>query len=110
MRSRTRGTLINILNKSKTGVIRSAMLGLIGLAFGGSIYYFLPLGIASSDFPLLTTIFFVLLVAMLLGFSLLALNFQHILEVIVVRVLFCWEKALSRTLILKNLVAHRLQN
>ena len=109
-RSRTRGTLINILSQSKSGAVRSALLGSVGVVFGGCIYYLLPLGIASRDYPLLTNIFFLLLVGMLVGFSLLALNFQYIIEIIIVKVLFCWEKAVVLTLIFKNLAAHRLQN
>ncbi len=50
------------------------VFGTIAVIFGVCIYYFLPLSIVSFNFALLFNIFFGILVAMLVGFVLLALN------------------------------------
>lgn len=64
----------------------------------------------SFNFALLFNIFFAILIAMLVGFVLLALNAQHLLEIIFVYLLLFWERRATKKLVLKNLTAHRLRN
>jgi hypothetical protein len=47
---------------------------------------------------------------MLFGLILLSLNLEHILERLVVFIFFWWESPALPTLVLKNLVAHRVRN
>jgi len=56
------------------------------------------------------TIFFLILLGMIFGLTLLATNIQPVLESLCVNVLLCWEKLSMRQLILKNLIVHRPNN
>lgn len=50
------------------------VFGVIAVTYGLSIYYFLPLAMLSFNFALVLQIFFMILVGMLFGLSLLAFN------------------------------------
>ena len=54
--------------------------------------------------------FFLLLLLMLMGLVMLSLNGQHILEKVIVNALLFWDQVAIRTIVLKNLVAHRRRN
>jgi hypothetical protein len=56
------------------------------------------------------TIFFFILVGMILGLTLLTYNFQSMLEFLMVKILFFWEQKSIQILILKNLTAHKMRN
>jgi hypothetical protein len=83
---------------------------LITSFFGISIYYFLPLSLLSFDFGLLIAIFFWILISLLSGFILMSLNIQHFLEKIIVYLVLCYIGSDLKSLVLKNLAAHRLKN
>ena len=87
----------------------------IASGFGISIYYLLPLSLLSFNLGLLIGILFWILLGLLLGLVILSLNVQHLMERLIVLVVFdfClrwFVKAGVRKLILKNLAAHRLRN
>ena len=84
--------------------------GFLITIFGIGIYILLPLSLLTSNLGLLLTMFFVILLGLLFGLSLLSLNFQHIAEKIFARIFFFWTSSSFRSLILKNLVAHKLRN
>ena len=85
-------------------------MGTIAVIFGISVYYLLPLSILHFNLGLMLSIFFSILLAMLIGLTLLATNLQGLLEVIFVYLFFFWEKPASRTLLRKNLGAHKRRN
>jgi len=78
--------------------------------FGISIYYLLPLSLLSFNIGLLLIIFFVILIGLLIGCCLLAMNVQYLIEKLVVFLCFWWENAAIKNLIVKNLSAHRIKN
>lgn len=78
--------------------------------FGFLIYYLLPLALLSFNLTLFADIFFGLLLGMLFGLILLSINFESLMEHLVVKVFLWWEKRMVPILVLKNLVAHRLRN
>lgn len=83
----------------------------IGLSlFGGVIYYVLPLGLLGQNLALLMNIFLFILLGMLLGLVMIALNLQHMLERLLALIFFFWESRGIRNLVVKNLVAHRKRN
>lgn len=86
------------------------MFGTIAVAYGLSIYYFLPLAMLSFNFSLILKIFFFILVGMLLGLSLLAFNLQRFLEIIFTYVFLSFEKKSMKMMVIKNLSAHRMRN
>lgn len=83
-------------------------IGLAGFGFG--IYYVMPLSLLSQNFFLLLNLFFLLLLGMLFGLTMLSLNFQHPIERILVAGMFWWEAYAVTKLVRKNLVAHRVRN
>eukprot|EP01133_Synstelium_polycarpum_P002551 gene2551-2924_t len=87
-----------------------AIIGLILSAFGFGIYYIFPLSLVSFNLSLLLNMFFLLIIGMLLGLVMLALNVEHLLERLIVRVVLFWEAKAIPAIVLKNLVAHKLRN
>ena len=94
-------------NADKSGMI---VFGVIAIIYGMSIYYFLPLSLLSFNFKLILEIFFAILLGMLFGLSLLAFNLQRFLEIILTYVFLFWEKKSMRSMIVKNLAAHKVRN
>lgn len=76
---------------------------LIATLFGVSIYYFLPLSLLTFNLGLLINIFFWILIGMLIGFILLMLNIQYLIEKMVVYATLFWTGSAMRSLVLKNL-------
>eukprot|EP01132_Coremiostelium_polycephalum_P001224 gene1224-1547_t len=87
-----------------------AIIGLLMASFGFGIYYIFPLSLLSFNLALMLNMFFMLLIAMLLGLVMLSLNVEHILERITVFIFLFWEKKAITSIVLKNLVAHKLRN
>ena len=80
------------------------------VVFGFLIYYLLPLSLLSFNLALFFNLFFGLLLGLLFGLILLALNFQHILERLLLRLFFFWERPQIPFIVRKNLIAHRARN
>lgn len=109
--SRTKATEFKV-NRAEDGGIDWAvmLLGTAFTVFGVCIDYFFPLGLVTLNLTLLGNVFMGLLIGMLLGLIMLAINVQNIVERIFVILLLFWEHAAVRALVLKNLVAHRKRN
>lgn len=86
------------------------IFGLIGSASGITIYFVLPLAVLSFNLGLLLEIFFFILIGMIFGLTLIALNLQKIIELVVVHTLIFFETKSMKLLITKNLSAHRESN
>jgi hypothetical protein len=86
------------------------VFGTIAVAYGLSIYYFLPLAMLSFNFALILKIFFFILVGMLFGLSLLAFNLQRFSEILLTHIFLFFEKKSMKDMVLKNLTAHRMRN
>jgi len=90
------------------------LVGLLLTAFGFAIYYLLPLALLDSDADLLFNIFLVILLGMMIGMVLLALNAQPLLESFLIwlllDVVFFFENKAVPPVIRKNLMAHRMRN
>ena len=94
----------------KLNVIPYITFGSIAVCFGFSVYILMPLGLLQMNFSLLLNVFFAILLGMLAGITIVAMNVQVILERILVYVLFFWEKRSMQILVRKNLMAHRRRN
>jgi hypothetical protein len=106
-RSKTQAISVNILMTNKKDVSTLIIFGMIALSYGFSVYYLLPLSLVSFNFSLATSIFFGILFGMIVGLGLLSINLLPILNSIVARIIMLFEKAGTRQLVLKNLIAHR---
>ena len=62
------------------------------------------------DFGMVLAIFFSILLGMMAGLTLLITNLQGPLEILLVYIFLWWEKSSMRTLLKKNLSAHKQRN
>ena len=109
-RSKASGMYVDILDQSKANMTSYVIFGVIGCAYGISIYYLLPLSMLSFNYGMILKIFFFILLGMLFGLSLLAFNIQRFLEIILTYILLCFERKSMKMMVLKNLEAHRPRN
>ena len=62
------------------------------------------------DYSLMLNMFFIILTGFIVGITLLTNNFQGILEYILVKIGFFWERKAIKILLSKNLTAHKARN
>ena len=62
------------------------------------------------NFGLLLTIFFTILMALLLGLVLISVNLQGALEYLLMHLLLFWETRAMKTLLRKNMIVHKQKN
>ena len=86
------------------------MFGGVGTLFGVMIYFVMPLAVLSFNLGLLLEIFFLILLGMLFGLTLISLNLQKLIELAIVNLLLFFERESMKLLIVKNLSAHRASN
>ena len=110
MHSKTQAVFIKILQTRKKDIGALVAFGIIAVAYGICVYYFLPLSMLSMNFSMILRIFFMILLGMLTGLTLLSLNLQRVLEYVLTYVLLFWTSKTMKVLILKNLTAHKLRN
>jgi len=77
---------------------------------GTTIYVVLPQALLAENASLILEIFFAILIGMILGLTLLTANLRAPLETLVVYVLLFWERTSMRSLLRKNLMAHKATN
>lgn len=109
-RNKTKAIQIQIVSNSYSVSSNRIYFSLLSTFFGVSIYYLLPLSLLSFDIGLLLAIFFWILIGMLVGAVLLTLNIQHLVEKLIIFVFFICFKPATKTILTKNLAAHRLRN
>ena len=84
--------------------------GSIAVIFGIIVYYGLPYAMLQLNVGFLLTIFFMLLMGMLFGLVLIAINLQPTVERLLLYLLLFWEKKSMRAVLKKNLTAHKMKN
>ena len=86
--------------------------GLIAVSVGFSVYYLLPVALINGDIVLMFDIFFIILVMMLIGLTILSINFESIVQGMLLDMLFIipFEKKSMKQLINRNLLAHKNRN
>lgn len=63
-----------MLDKTKQSYGTYIVFGVVSVVYGLAIYYFLPLSMLSMNFKLILRIFFMILLGMLFGLTLLSFN------------------------------------
>ena len=84
--------------------------GLLCVITGIIIYIILPSALLALNLSMVLDVFFLILFALIFGLTLLVANLRGFIEVIVVYLLFFWERKSMRTLLKKNLIAHKHTN
>jgi hypothetical protein len=80
--------------------------GLLAVTYGVALYYIFPLALPLWDASLILSIFFLILVGMITGLSILVFNFQSSCEIGINYLLLFWKRTSIRNLLKKNLLAH----
>ena len=109
-RSKNNGVLISFVDKKTTDFGTYMLFGSVSVFFGITIYYGLPSAMLQLNFGLILYIFFLLLMGLLVGLVLVSINLQGALEHALLHVLLFWETKAMKTLLRKNMVAHRRKN
>ena len=110
MINKTSGMKIEIISLEKSELNNLVFFGLITFFYGASIYYFLPLSIISLNFGMLGMIFVFILIGIVLGFVVLSINIENIIQKVLTHILLFFSSSYTKTLIIKNLTAHRTKN
>eukprot|EP00835_Amoeboradix_gromovi_P004255 NODE_321_length_11054_cov_0.461524.p1 type:complete len:965 gc:universal NODE_321_length_11054_cov_0.461524:755-3649(+) len=86
--------------------------GCIAVSVGFSVYYLLPVALVNGDIVLMFNIFFIILVLMLVGLTVLGTNFESIIQNMLLDLIFIFpiEKKSMKQLIGRNLLAHKQRN
>ena len=99
-----------IINNSKINVIPYFIFGIISILYGLAIYYLLPLAMFSFKLTLIIDIFFLILLGLIFGLTLLASNLQRVFQIMLIHVIFFWERNSMKRLLDNNLKAHTMRN
>ncbi|KAJ8902495.1 hypothetical protein NDN08_006898 [Rhodosorus marinus] len=83
---------------------------IITVVLGFMMYYLFPLALVSLNITLLLVVFMFLLLAMLMGFSLLFTSLDRVFSWITFWVCFWWHREIVKRLTMTNFVSHRSQN
>ena len=108
-RSTLSGTVVIVEDKS-VRMIPFLVFGSLCVIAGTTIYIILPQALLAENAGLILQIFFLILIGMILGLTLISANLRGFVEILVTYALFWWEKKSMRSLIKKNLVAHKRTN
>ena len=103
------GTVVVIEDRS-VRMIPFLVFGSLCVIAGITIYIILPQALLAENASIILQIFFLILIGMILGLTLISANLRGFVETLVTYVLFFWEKKSMRSLIKKNLVAHKRTN
>lgn len=92
-RSKTKGAIVDITDAdSFEKKLPYFLVGLIGTVAGTVTFYVLPLSIITFNLGLLLEIFFLILVGMIFGLTLISFNLQRLMETIIVYTLLILER------------------
>ena len=108
-RANLSGTIIIIVDKS-VKIVPYLVFGILCVVFGVTIYIVLPAALLAENAALILQIFFFILVGLILGLTLLTANLRGFIEKFIVYLLLFWEKKSMRSLLKKNLMAHKQTN
>ena len=110
LKSKTKAMYVNILEKNKKDVTGLLVFGSMALSFGFGIYYLLPLSLISYNFSLAMTLFLAILFGMIMAIAILTINFMAYINSFLADLFLFYERASTRLLVKKNLMAHRDRN
>ena len=103
------GTVVVIKGKGAK-MIPFLVFGLLCVIVGITVYIVLPQALLAENATLILQIFFLILIGMILGLAVLTSNLRGFIEILITYLLLFWEKKSMRSLIKKNLVAHKHTN
>lgn len=109
-RSRIKGTYVEIMKKSNMNIVPYLIFGMITFLYGLGLFYVMPLSLLSMKISLLLGVFLFILLGLIVGLTLLALNLQRFVEIGLTYLTLFWEKESMLKMILNNLRTHMQRN
>ncbi|AIN97668.1 hypothetical protein LPMP_201740 [Leishmania panamensis] len=110
-RSRNSGVIYKIQRKDSTQWSGPMFaLGVLFFVFGFLVYYLFPTALITMNLALIFYIFFGVLIGLLAGFVLLAMNFERVAQTSISYLLLFWESKAVFSFMQKSLSAHRRRN
>ena len=83
---------MKLTDSNKKIILLLVTIGSIASVGGSTMYYFLPKAFLTLDYTLLLNLFFIILAGFILGLTLLANNLEGILEMLISRICFFWDR------------------
>lgn len=108
--SKTKGLKINVEKSHKKFNYPLAFLSMTSSIVSLLLYILIPLALLLNDITLLGIVFLGLLAGLLVGITLIMINFTHILETAFTYIVLFFESKFMKTLVIMNLTAHRIRN
>ena len=106
-RSRIKGTFVEIMKTSGVNRVPYIIFGLITFLYGLGMFYVLPLSLLSMKISLILGVFLFILMGLIFGLTLLAINMQTLVEVALTHLVLFWEKPSMKKMIQSNLRTHQ---
>ena len=78
-RTKQNGLIASTSSQDWESRLQYVLFGTMGVLFGVSIYYYLPMSLLKENIDTMLQIFFIILLGMILGLTILAMNFQGLL-------------------------------
>lgn len=94
------------MKKSGVNRVPYIIFGLITFLYGLGMFYVLPLSLLSMKISLILGVFLFILMGLILGLTLLAMNLQRLVEIALTYIIFFWEKPSMLKMVLNNLRTH----
>eukprot|EP01107_Rhizomastix_libera_P002342 TRINITY_DN1404_c0_g1_i2.p1 TRINITY_DN1404_c0_g1~~TRINITY_DN1404_c0_g1_i2.p1 ORF type:complete len:1049 (-),score=196.85 TRINITY_DN1404_c0_g1_i2:241-3345(-) len=85
------------------------IVGVVLSIFGFGVYYIFPQSLLALNITLMLNLFFLLIIGMLFGLVLMSLSIEHFMERLCTYIFF-FDRTAIRTIVRKNLTAHKLRN
>jgi hypothetical protein len=95
-KTKTAGTKVTISSDKAANIIPFVAYGSIAVIFGVTVYYAMPLSLLSQNFSLFLSILFFILIALILGLSILAFNLQGLVEWLIKTIMLFYETSSMR--------------
>ena len=98
------------MKKSGMNRIPYIIFGLITFIYGLGMFYVLPLSLLSMKISLILGVFLFILMGLIFGLTLLAMNLQRLVEIALTYILLFWEQPSMKRMVLNNLSTHQMRN
>eukprot|EP00347_Sterkiella_histriomuscorum_P007293 403349512 len=101
---------IEIIQKNRANLVPYLTFGLISVVYGINVYYRLPKALLTEDFNEMLNVFFIILIGLFIGLTILANNLQGYLELFLIKICLFWERKSTLRMLKSNFKAHFQNN
>ena len=91
-RGQLRGIKVSFIDFTSKNVLPYLLFGAVACIYGFAVYYGLPISILKLNIGLLLRVFFLILMGLLTGLTILTSNIQGFLQIVLMNLLLFWEK------------------